>query len=79
MQVHGQRLAVAGTAVQDGLAQDHETHARHAFQAFATGGHQRVEPRLARVDLQRRKRAHRIDDQALAVLLAQVGDRLAAG
>jgi hypothetical protein len=67
VQVHGQRLAAAGAALQHGLAQEHEAHAGHAFQAFAAGGDERVEADLAGVDLAGAEGAHGVDDQALAV------------
>ncbi|MNP31696.1 hypothetical protein D3C76_1248310 [compost metagenome] len=74
MQVHRQGVRVAGGVGQGFLAGEHETHARHAFQAFAGSGDQRIERHLLGVHRQRAEGAHRIDDQAFAVLLDHLGD-----
>ncbi len=76
VQVHRERLRLAGAAVEHGLADQHEAHARHAFEALAAGRDQRIEADLARIDLERAERAHRVDDQALVVARADMADLL---
>ena len=46
----------------------------HAFEALAAGGDQRIEADAAGVDRQRAEARHRVDDQALAVALADLRD-----
>jgi hypothetical protein len=76
VQVHGQALAVAGAAVQDGLAQEHEAHARHAFQAFAAGGDQRVERTCGRRSAARRKELIASTIRPLPCAFAHIGHLL---
>ena len=73
VQVHRQAVAVAGAAFEHRLADEDEAHARHAFEALAAGGDQRIEADFARIDRQRGEARHRVDDQALAAALAQRG------
>ncbi|MNL40330.1 hypothetical protein D3C87_1626730 [compost metagenome] len=74
LQVHRQRMRVAGGAGQGFFASEDKTHARHAFQAFARGGDQCVERHLLRIHWQGAEGAHGVDDQALAVLRHYLGD-----
>ncbi len=76
VQIQRQRVAVALAGFQHVFLHQHEAHARHALDALAGGGHQRVERHGAGVDLDRAERAHRVDDQPLAQSLAQRGDVL---
>ena len=76
VQVHRQRLAAAGAALQYRPADEHKTHAGHALQALATGRNQGIESGLARIDLQRGERAHGIHDQPAVKLGADIGHRL---
>ena len=76
VQVHRQRVRVAGRGGHRLVADEDEAHSRHAFETLAAGGDERVETDLARIDRQRRERAHRVDDEALAVARAHVGDGL---
>ncbi|MNF62651.1 hypothetical protein D3C84_443350 [compost metagenome] len=74
LQVHRQRMRVAGGAGQGFFASEDKTHARHALQAFARGGDQCVERHLLRIHWQGAEGAHGVDDQALAVLRHYLGD-----
>ena len=67
VQVERERGRVAGAALEHRAAGEDEAHAGRPLDALARGGDQRVERHRARVDGDRRERAHRIDDQALAV------------
>ncbi len=74
VQVERERGRAARAILQQRLPDDHETHARHAFQALAAGRDQRVDAVGGHLDGQRAERAHRVDDQRLAVPCADRGD-----
>ena len=74
VQVHRQRLRVACAALQRALPDEHEAHAGWALEALAARRDERVEADAPRIDGQRPVCAHRVDDQALAVARAHVGD-----
>src|SRR6202140_1252507 len=67
IQVHRQRVAVALAAFERAAAQNGEAHPGRSLEAFPRGGHDRIERRGARVNLERAERTHRIHDQALAM------------
>ncbi len=82
-QVHGERTTVAGGALQRPPAGDDETHARHALETFPRRRNESVEADGPSVDGYGSVGAHRIDDQAAAVIrddrravhLSDMGDR----
>ena len=74
IQVHRQRMRVAGGTGQGFFASEDEAHARHAFQAFARGGDQCIERDLLSVDRQGAEGTHGVDDQTFAVLRDDLGD-----
>ena len=79
VQVERQRMRLPGAGFEQRLARDDEAHARHALEALAAGRDQRVERGLAGVDRQCAERAHRIDDQRLALVARQPRDILESG
>ena len=50
VQVHRERLGVAGTALEHRLADQDEAHPRHAFEALAAGRDKGVEADLRGID-----------------------------
>ena len=75
-QVERQRRCVARCMGERFPPADDEAEPRDAFEALVGGGGDGVERRLARVELERAKGAHRVDQQSPAVARAQGGDLL---
>ena len=73
-QVHRQGMAVALSGGQCLLLGKDEAHAGHAFEALARGGDQCVERHVAGINWQGAEGTHGVDDQALAVVLNDLGD-----
>ena len=74
VQIERQRRRVAGALFQQPPTDKHEAHSRRPLDALPRGCDEGIEGYLLRVDGNGAKRAHSVDDQALATAGDNIGD-----
>ena len=74
VQVERERSRIAGAFFEHAAPREHEPHSRRALDALARRRDQRVERHGARIDAEGRERAHRVDDETLAMPRDDLGD-----
>ena len=67
VKIEGERCRASGALFERRSPHQNEPHPRRPFDTFAGCANQRIERRHSGVDRQRAERAHRIDDETLAV------------
>ena len=67
VQIHRQRMTIPLRLSEYRPAHDDHAHSRHAFETLARCSNQRIERHRPHIDRNRAERAHRVDDQSLAM------------